>query len=246
MFEDRGTARGDCIPVAGCELVGAPEGGLYWPAQRALIVADLHLEKGSAFARKGVMLPPYDTPDTISMIEQLVLRYRPETVIALGDSFHREDGHSDLTGEMRERIAYLTAGLRWIWVAGNHDPGAPIGLGGTAMNEIVLDRLTFRHEPQFGAGPGEIAGHLHPVARLRSRGRVIRRRCFATNGHRLVMPALGAYAGGLNVLDPAFSGVLPSRRFHAWMLGTDRVYPMRASRLVPDAGTAPARRAGAV
>ena len=249
MSEECAMAEEGRLWVAGCELVATPEGGLYWPARKTLIVADLHMEKGSAFACKGLMLPPYDTPSTLAVIDALMGRYRPQRVIALGDSFHREDGHLGLTGDARALIAGLTGKTDWIWIAGNHDPAPPLGLGGSARAEISIDGLSFRHGPRAGsgagAGAGEIAGHLHPVARLRSRGRVIRRRCFASDGQRLVMPAMGAYAGGLNVLDAAFAGLFPPRRFHAWMLGSDRVYPLRASRLIPDPGVVQQRRAGA-
>ena len=232
------------IAVAGIRLLADPAGGIFWPGEEALVVADLHLEKGAAFARRGVPLPPYDTPDTLGVIEWLVARYRPRTVIALGDSFHRADSHQRLPAAIARRIARLTAARRWIWVAGNHDPGPLAGLGGVSADEHTLGPFVLRHEPRPGLGEAEIAGHLHPVAKVRIRGRVLRRRCFAAGPDRVVMPALGAYAGGLNVLDPAFAFIFPHGRFHAWMLGARRVYPMAPARLVADQATPAVRRAG--
>jgi len=240
----RGEGRAARLRVAGAELVAEPEGGLYWPGGQVLAIADLHLEKGASFAGRGVMLPPYDTPDTLSLVERLVRRRRPRTVIALGDSFHRDDSHAHLPAETAERIQALSACVRWIWIAGNHDPQMPGGLGGEAAEEVAIGPFIFRHAPREGAEAGEISGHLHPVARLRARGRVIRARCFVASAWRVVMPALGAYAGGLNVLDPAFSGLFPSGRFHAWMLGGARVHALLPSRLVADPGRSPAPRAG--
>lgn len=233
------------LVVAGARLLADPLGGLYWPERAVLAIADLHLEKGAAFARAGVMLPPYDTPDTLMVVERLIGRYRPQTVIALGDSFHRGDSHLRLGAEMRGRLQALAGGRRWIWVSGNHDPEPPPGLGGEAASEVSLGALTFRHEPSASGGAGEIAGHLHPVARLTRRGRSLRRRCFAASAMRVVMPALGAYAGGLNVLDDAFAALFPGRDFRAWMLGGRRVYRLAPPRLSADAGASAPWRAGA-
>lgn len=243
MPEPLAPGHGARIAVAGVDFLADPAGGLYWPAERVLVVADMHLEKGAAYAARGLPLPPYDTPDTLALVARLMRRYRPRTVVSLGDGFHRADSHRAMPGELRARLAALTGACRWVWVAGNHDPAAPDGLGGEWAEAFTLGPVTFRHEPRAGAS-GEIAGHLHPVARIRSRGRLIRRRSFAVNAERVVMPAVGAYAGGLNVLDPAFAFIFPSGRFHAWMLGSRRLYPMVSSRLVADPGIPAARRAG--
>lgn len=224
----------DMLELAGERLIADPAGGLYWPRMELLVVADLHLEKGAAFAARGVLLPPYDTPDTLATVEGLVGKFQPAVVIALGDSFHRAGSASAMPAAMAQRVRALTQRRRWIWVAGNHDPTAPLELGGEPAGEVCFGPLTFRHEPRPGPALGEVAGHLHPVARLRSRGRIIRRRCFLADAERMVMPALGAYAGGLNVLDPAFAFAFPDGSFHAWMLGRSRVYPVRPSRLVPE------------
>lgn len=222
--------------LMGERLVADRLGGLFWPREGVLVVSDLHLEKGAAFAERGVPLPPYDTPDTLALVEAMVARHAPAIVIALGDSFHRASSAERLAAPFVARLRALTRCRRWIWVAGNHDPETPARLGGEGALEVAIGPLIFRHEPRPTAVPGEIAGHLHPVAKLTGGGRGVRRRCFACDGTRLVMPALGAYAGGLNVLDAAFDGLFAGRRFHAWMLGRKAVHPVPARRLAPDAG----------
>jgi hypothetical protein len=230
------------IGLMGERLVADLAGGLFWPAEGVLVLADLHLEKGAAFAERGVPLPPYDTADTLTTVEAMVARHTPRIVIALGDSFHRAHSADRLAAGEAARLRALTAPRRWIWVAGNHDPDLPAHLGGEGAIEVAIGPLTFRHAPRPAALPGEVAGHLHPVARLTGGGRGVRRRCFACDGSRLVMPALGAYAGGLNVLDPAFDGLFDGRRFHAWMLGRRAVHPVPARRLAPDASAVAAQR----
>ena len=212
------------IAVLDQALVLDPSGILYWPAERMLVVADLHLEKGSSHAERRIFLPPYDTAATLASLSAVVMRYRPATILCLGDSFHDRRADGRMAGCDRETLAALQAGRDWIWVSGNHDPDPPAGLGGTACDELALGSLVFRHEPTPSASPGEIAGHLHPCGRLRHRGRSVRRRCFAGDNTRLVMPAFGAFTGGLNVLDDAWSGIFTGRRFEAHMLGEQRVY----------------------
>lgn len=220
--------------VNGAHLLADPLGGLFWPKQQLLAVADLHLEKGAAFAARGQPLPPYDTPDTLSVIERLVATYTPQTVVTLGDSFHRADSHLWLETSARRRLRALTSRCRWVWIAGNHDPAPPLELGGEWFTELTIGPLTFRHEPVAGAAPGEIAGHLHPVAKVRTRGRSFRRRCFAVSHMRVVMPAMGAFTGGLNVLDPAFAPLFFGQDFHAWMLSAGKVHRFGHGKLRPD------------
>ncbi|GLK77977.1 metallophosphatase [Methylopila jiangsuensis] len=222
------------LTVSGTALVADASGALYEPASGALIVADLHLEKGSSFARRGQMLPPYDTRTTLGRLSALLEIYRPRAVIALGDSFHDGGGPARLAEADRERLAALQAGRDWIWIAGNHDPEPPAGCGGEAHGEMRLGPLTLRHEPVAGPAPGEIAGHLHPAAKVSVRGRSLRRRCFATDGARLVLPAFGAYTGGLNVRDAAFASLFEPSAFAAWMLGDEGVYAFRLAGLRPD------------
>src|ERR1041385_5514448 len=222
------------VRVAGITLAADCAGALYWPDQGLLVVADLHLEKGSSFARRGQLLPPYDTTETLARLARLIARYTPRTVIALGDNFHDGGGPARLSGEDRASLIGLQRGRDWIWVAGNHDPDPADGIGGAFAATISIGALTFRHLPSRDAPDGEIAGHLHPVARVAQRGRAVSRRCFASDGGRLVMPAFGAYAGGLNIRDRAFTAVFRARKFKAHMLGEDRLYAFAASRCLPD------------
>lgn len=212
------------VGVFGVVLEAFPEGVLWWADLRLLAVADLHLEKGSSFARRGQLVPPYDTGETLARLARLVARLDPQTVIALGDSFHDGEGAARLSASDRATLRGLQIGREWIWIAGNHDPDRPAGLGGTTADELAIGKLVFRHEPLVGSAEGEIAGHLHPCARVYGRGKSVRRRCFAGDGYRLILPAFGAYAGGLDVLDPAFDGLFAPATFRAFMLADDRVY----------------------
>ncbi len=211
------------------ELHLHPSGALWWPGERMLVVSDLHLEKGSAFARRGVLLPPYDTAATLARLASICAAFRPRTVLALGDSFHDDGGCARLHGDDRRTLRELMAGRNWIWLAGNHDPEPPADLGGACAARLVLNGFTFRHEPYEGPAPGEIAGHLHPAAGVRRRGRYVRRRCFVSGGGRLIMPAFGAYTGGLDVTDAAFAALFTDG-FTAWLLGREHVYPVTERR----------------
>jgi len=210
------------IDVNGEELLLDASGALWWPGEQTLVFADLHFEKGSSYARGGQLLPPYDTRATLARMEAAVRRRHPARVIALGDSFHDCDAAERLDEGERARLAHLRNGSEWIWIAGNHDPAPPIWLGGTMTEEVAIGGLVFRHEPQAGAR-GEIAGHLHPCATVTRRGRSLRRRCFVSDGARLLMPAFGAYAGGLDVRDTAVR-MLFAEKFLAYVLGKARVY----------------------
>lgn len=227
------------LHLGGELLTPLPEGALWWPARRLLVVSDLHLEKGSNFAAAGQMLPPYDTGATLGRVEALCAELKPETVISLGDSFHDRQSETRLPDAYTSRIRALTAAHDWVWVEGNHDPDPPAHLGGRAAKVLRIDTLVFRHEPEGEAG--EVAGHLHPVAKVAGRGRSVRRRCFASDGARLVMPAMGAYAGGLNVLNEAFDRVFPEGCM-AFAIGEARVYGVARKHLLPDGGAGPAWR----
>jgi uncharacterized protein len=228
----QGETAGAEIGVAGVALVADCAGALYWPEEGILAVADLHLEKGSSFAARGVLLPPYDTAATLARIAALVARYAPRTVIALGDSFHDGKGPARVAASDRTTLAALQRGRDWIWIKGNHDPDPAHGIGGTFTVTLAVGAVSFRHEPT--GADGEIAGHLHPMARLSARGRSVSRRCFASDGRRLVMPAFGAYAGGLNVRHRAFADVFGTLAFTAHMLGEGRIYALAADRCRPD------------
>ncbi|HWK66047.1 MAG TPA: ligase-associated DNA damage response endonuclease PdeM [Rhizobiaceae bacterium] len=219
--------------IAGEQAICDPRGALYFPALDLLAVSDLHLEKGSSFARRGVFLPPYDTAATLKMLHEVIDRYQPATVISLGDSFHDPDGSGRLPKAFRDQLQAMAAGRRWLWITGNHDPLAPRGLPGDTVDEVALGSLVFRHEPAAGAAEGEVAGHLHPCARIVQRGRSLRRRCFASDGRRMIMPAFGAFTGSLNVLDRAYAGLFLWETLRAYMIGADRIYRIAGSMLRP-------------
>lgn len=208
-----------------------PSGALYWPARGLLVVADLHLEKGTAFARRGTLLPPYDSHATLARLEALLQRFRPATLVSLGDGFHDLAGAHDLSPDLFDRLIRLVRSCRWVWLTGNHDPELALALGGAVLPELVLDGLVFRHT---SAGEvGEVVGHLHPKARVRTRRLHLHRPCFAGDGVRLLMPAFGSFTGGLNVLDEAISGLF-DQGFSAFVLGEARVVRFPHRVLAPE------------
>ncbi|MGD9915542.1 MAG: ligase-associated DNA damage response endonuclease PdeM [Rhizobiaceae bacterium] len=211
------------ISIAGEAALCDPRGALYLPESRMLIVSDLHLEKGSSFARRGALIPPYDTLSTLRQLQQVIIDHMPKVVVSLGDSFHDRGGSGRMPAPFRDQIVAMAAGRDWFWITGNHDPDAPDDLPGDSVQELAVGGIALRHEPTRGA-PAEIAGHLHPCARIVQRGRSVRRRCFASDGKRLVMPAFGAYTGSLNMLDRAYAGLFEAETLMAYMLGDDRVY----------------------
>jgi DNA ligase-associated metallophosphoesterase len=229
--KDRSRKRRECaITIDGIELLAELSGALLWPDEGLLVVADLHLEKGSAFAVHGVLLPPYDTASTLERLAWVIAHYNPRSVIALGDSFHDRRGSARLDEGDRAALASLQQGRDWVWVAGNHDPEPSRGVGGEFVQAVACGKLQFRHEPSAGRAIGEIAGHLHPSARISQRGRTLIRRCFAADGDRVILPAFGAYAGGLNIRDGAFLKVFRTLAFMAHLLGDHSIYALPANR----------------
>jgi len=216
------------VTVAGVTLVADLSGAFFWESERLLIVSDLHLEKGSSYAARGVLLPPYDTVATLSRLGAVIARHNPRSVIALGDSFHDRKAHERLSAGDREAVTALQLRRDWIWIAGNHDPALPRDIGGIVASEVAVGAIVFRHEPTGAAG--EIAGHLHPKARVTTRGRTMERRCFASDGMRAVMPAFGAYTGGLSIRDAAFARIFQTPGFMAHVLGDNRMHAISASR----------------
>ena len=222
------------ITVAGVTLVADLAGALYWPDEQLLVVSDLHLEKGSSFATHGILLPPYDTSSTLERLAGVLSRHATRTVIALGDNFHDQGGPGRLAADNRAKLFDLQRGRDWVWIAGNHDPDPSDRIGGVFASSVVLGPLLFCHQPTRQASPGEIAGHLHPVARIHRRGHTLTRRCFVSDETRLVMPAFGAYAGGLNIRHAAFVPVFGALTFTAHLLGKRRLYAFAAQRCLPD------------
>jgi uncharacterized protein len=220
----RSPCGGLAFELAGAEALLRPSGALWLDAERALVVADLHLEKGSAYAARGQMLPPYDTRETLARLTAEAARLRPRTIVLLGDTLHDKTAEERLDTEDARTLGALAAVAELVWIVGNHDADAPQGLPGQSAASLAIAGLTLVHEPAPSPRWGEVAGHLHPCARVKSRGEGTRRRCFVSDGERMVLPAFGAYAGGLNIRDTAFANLfrrqplaiaLSARRAHA-------------------------------
>jgi DNA ligase-associated metallophosphoesterase len=216
------------VHIAGERLMLDPAGVLWWPARRLLAVADLHLEKASSLAARGTLLPPYDSRATLGRLLPLVRRYRPARIVALGDSFHDRDGAARLPREDAARLAELALAVPIVWVLGNHDPAPPAALPGEAVLEWREGDIAFRHE---GGGPTpEICGHHHPKAVVPTRGKPVSRPCFVADQRRLMLPAFGAYAGGLDVRDPAIARLFP-RGCRVFLQGRGRLYSFTLGQL---------------
>ncbi len=220
------------IELGGVPLLADMSGVLMIEDECVLVVSDLHLEKGSARAYRGTFLPPYDSRTTLARLARAVERLQPRTVIALGDSFHDVGGCERLCTEDRAALGRLQKGREWVWIAGNHDPVLPIELGGDRAGSWQHGGLTFRHEPT-PLSADEIAGHLHPCARISRDGHSQRRPCFAFGSGRLLLPAFGAYTGGLNVLDPAVAALFAGEMAVA-AVGRSGVYPVAMRQLRGD------------
>jgi len=219
-----GAQTGDIlISVNGEALLLDACGAAFVKAHSTLVFADLHFEKGSAYARGRQFLPPYDTADTLRRMASAMARHQPARVIALGDSFHDGGAGERLGSEERAQLEALTGRAQFVWIAGNHDPDPPAWLGGEVAVSIRVGGLTFRHEPLSSFETGEVVGHLHPCASVSKWGRSVRRRCFVSDGLRLILPSFGAYTGGLDVGDDAIA-TLFAGPFHVYMLGNARVY----------------------
>jgi hypothetical protein len=183
-------------------LAALPEGALFWPARRALLVADLHLEKASWFARFGQMLPPYDSIATLTALKALADSTDAAEIWCLGDSFHDAAGCERLSPHAQQVLRGLTASRRWTWITGNHDIGMVDRCGGEVVAEALVDGLVLRHEAEIGETRPELSGHFHPKLRVRVRGRSVSRRCFVATATKLILPAFGALTGGLDAAHP--------------------------------------------
>nr|WP_314432838.1 ligase-associated DNA damage response endonuclease PdeM [uncultured Brevundimonas sp.] len=231
------------VLIAGetCEL--RCSGALWLPACRTLIAADLHLEKGSAFAAHGQLLPPYDSRATLDKLEAEIAELDPGTVILLGDSFHDARAIARMAPDDRARLDRLATDRDWLWLEGNHDretlaqTGVVARLPGVVVGDMTLGALRLIHEPaplsQDDNRHGEVAGHLHPCARVVAYGRGVRRPCFITNGSRLILPAFGAFTGGLSVRDPTIADLFTDEPMVA-ALGRNRIHPLAWNSVSPD------------
>jgi hypothetical protein len=210
------------IHLAGERLMLDPAGALVWPATGMLVVADLHLEKGSSFAQRGSLLPPWDTRVTLDRLTLLLRRWKPRQVVALGDSFHDAHGSGRLPRDELARLTAITEAVAFVWVQGNHDPTPPDGVGGTWVESFATGPLMFRHAALARAS-GEISGHYHPKATIPARAGSVTRACFVADARRVLLPAFGAYTGGLDVRDPAIARLFP-RGGRTFLLGKERLF----------------------
>lgn len=226
----QGLSRSQRISLAGLDLIPDLSGALYIADYKTLLVADLHLEKGTSLAKRGVHLPPYDTRDTLAQLAGVVEAAAPQRLIFLGDSFHDMEARGRIDADDLAALRRITSLATTIWISGNHDPAPPDDVGGHVTDEVALGPLTLRHAPRaLRDDEFEIAGHLHPGAALAQRGRLIRCRCFVSDGRRVIMPAFGSYTGALGVSSPAFEGLLGD--YHVWMLGTAAVHKLPGRRV---------------
>jgi len=219
--------------IAGVGAALRPSGALWLEDTRALVVADLHFEKGSAFAARGQMLPPYDTAETLRRLSSEIAATDPKVVIFLGDTLHDGKAEARISPDDEGTLRNLSRGRSLVWIVGNHDADGPKRLPGDIATEVGIGALTLRHEPRRGADHGWAAGHLHPCARVAGKGGSVRRRCFVTDGARIVLPAFGAFTGSLNVRDEAFAGLFAAAPI-AVVLGVGKSHPIAWRRLVGD------------
>jgi uncharacterized protein len=218
--------------LGGLALVPDLSGALYVPDHQTLIISDLHLEHGTSLARRGLHVPPFDTAVTLDLLEQLVASTHATRLIFLGDSFHDGEGEERLHENHLSRLRAITKNFETCWITGNHDPLPPQSLGGQGAEMISLGPLTLRHEPSlYLDGALEIAGHLHPGCSIMQRGRSIRGKCFVGDETRLIMPAFGAYTGGLSVTSKAFDGLLNENAAYAFMIGRAAIHRFPLTRI---------------
>ncbi|ADM08641.1 hypothetical protein PB2503_02822 [Parvularcula bermudensis HTCC2503] len=233
------------LTLCGVEVWLDPAGALVVPGESLVVVSDLHLEKGSHFAARGQFLPPYDTAKTLRRVAAVVSTYGPATILSLGDLFHDPQAEHRMLAEDVASLRSLCEGCEWVFVLGNHDPLPPALFKGAAHDEVTVGPLHFVHEPD--PRPGSVAGHLHPCAVVEREGRRVRRPCFVHDGERMILPAMGAFAGGLNVLSPAVRSVFPVDMATV-LCSRDRTYRVPPHALRSDirqAPTAQLRRASA-
>lgn len=212
------------LQFAGETFTPLLSGALFWRDENTLLVADLHLEKMSSFASKGQLLPPYDTKATLALLANDMQATKARRVICLGDSFHRDAGARTLSQEDGEQLSALIGSVDWLWLSGNHDP-SPHQLGGSCADNIVLGDVNFSHEPSSKT-IGQIAGHLHPSARIVINGRATRRPCFVHDERLMILPAYGVSTGTLNILSDPFKGLFERDKLKIVMLGKKQLYPV--------------------
>jgi uncharacterized protein len=215
-----GLSKEHTIALGGVTFVPDLSGALLLRDEATLLVSDLHLEHGVSMARRGVHVPPFDTFATLAQLEQVLNATQAKRLILLGDSFHDAVAHDEIDDDVRTRLCAITSRIDTVWISGNHDPAAPRNLGGTAADCVVIGRIMLRHIPgDIEDGTHEIAGHLHPGARIVQRGRSVHGKCFIADQRRMIMPAFGAYTGGLTISSRAFDGLFDEATARIWMIG---------------------------
>ena len=220
------------ISLNGLDLIPDLSGALFVPDFKTLLIADLHLERASNLAKRGVHLPPYDTRASLAQLETVISQIHPEHLIFLGDSFHDDGARERIAEDDLARLRVITGRVNTVWITGNHDPHPPTDIGGRIANEAVLGGVTLRHEPkQLASEEFEIAGHLHPGSAVSQRGKHIHCKCFIGNVSRLIMPAFGSFTGALSISAPPFKGLFAKKDFHVWMLGQRAIYKFPARRV---------------
>ena len=215
------------FPFAGEEMALVGSRALWWQRESALVVADLHLEKASAFAARGQLLPPYDSRATLERIADAIRATGARRVYCLGDNFHDSGGAARLESHDAGMLAALVRATDWVWITGNHDSGPVCGVGGTALDELVTGGLALRHQAGGAAREPELSGHFHPKLAITARGRRIARACLVASEKRLILPAFGALTGGLDATDPAIIAAMqPARAIDALLAAGDRLVRM--------------------
>lgn len=223
-------SRSHRITLSRVDFIPDLSGALYAPEFGALLVADLHLEKGTSLARRGVHLPPYDTRESLLQLKAAVEATQPQRLIFLGDSFHDQGARDRIDATDLALLRSITDRVQTVWITGNHDPAPPQDVGGIIIEEMAMGPVTLRHQPRtLRDGEAEIAGHLHPAAAIHARGQRIRCRCFIADERRLIMPAFGSYTGALSVRSEAFDGLFGD--FHVWMIGDKAVHRFPAAQV---------------
>jgi uncharacterized protein len=215
----------ECV-LAGMVAILDMSGALFLRDSAMLILADMHLEKATSGARRGLFLPPYDSKVTLDLLTQTAAKYAPSRIVFLGDSFHDAHAPLRLTDDSHTALQSLASTSELIWITGNHDPEIPSTIAATCMSELSFAGLHFTHIPQRSAQAPQISGHLHPVAIVNGRGRTLRRRCFASDGTRMILPAFGAFTGGLNIKDKAFDGLFAPKQLISHVIGDQGIYSL--------------------
>lgn len=229
--DDHGLAR---MSLSGRSLLAHVSGALYWPDENALIVSDLSLDLGPAEGLAGSFRAPRDRHRILGQLSRVVCQFEPKTVISLGTAFRRPTERARLAQADIDLLRELQSGRHWFWVPPSPDPIEESDLGGDVVAEVQLGGLRFQGVPFAGPAIHEIAGGLHPAARINVRGHDLKRPCFVSNGRRMVLPAFASFGGGNNVLEHAFRPVFGNDGLFVWMLGQEGIWPVAARQLEPD------------